>query len=169
MGSADRNLPLWSGGYNQSKWDIWGNTANNDGVVEFSEVDWRGHIGVKDASPYNKPSINAVVDEYKVYYRRLNSAGQWFIQKQILNQWFPFCQAVMWVETNVFGFFLIFVGPRYILWGHWLPLFWTSCDPLHGFQSQDGSLTCSLTCLHVVNLRVMSGATPVFSTNINTV
>ena len=52
-----------------------------------------------------------------------------------------------------------------ILRGHWLPLFWTSCDPPHGFQSQGGSLTYTLTCLCVVNLRVMSGTIPASSTN----
>ena len=61
--------------------------------------------------------------------------------------------------------FLNFVGPGSILWCHWLPLFWTLCDPPHGFQSQGGSLICTLTCLHVMNLRVTSGATPAFSTN----
>ena len=61
--------------------------------------------------------------------------------------------------------FLIFVGPISFLCGHWLPLFWTSCDPPIGFQKQDGSLACMLTCLHVLNLRVMSGATPAFFTN----
>ena len=39
------------------------------------------------------------------------------------------------------------------------------CDPSHGFQSQDGSLICTITCLCAVNLGVMSGATPTFSTN----
>ena len=39
--------------------------------------------------------------------------------------------------------------------------FWTLCDPSHGFQSQNGSLTC----LHAVNLRVKSGVTLTFSTN----
>ena len=33
-----------------------------------------------------------------------------------------------------------FAWPRSILWGHWLPLFRTSCDSPHGFQSQGGSL-----------------------------
>ena len=28
-----------------------------------------------------------------------------------------------------------------------LPLFWTFCDPSHGFQSQGGPLTCTLTCV----------------------
>ena len=32
-------------------------------------------------------------------------------------------------------------------------------------QSQGGCLTCTHTCLHAVNLRVTSGATPAFSTN----
>ena len=33
-----------------------------------------------------------------------------------------------------FHFFLKnLVGPRSILWSHWLPLFWTSSDPPHGF------------------------------------
>ena len=58
-----------------------------------------------------------------------------------------------------------FLGPRSILWGHWLPLFWTSCNPPHGFQSWGGSFTCILTCLRVVNLRVTSGDKPAFSTN----
>ena len=57
------------------------------------------------------------------------------------------------------------LDPRFILWGHWLPLFWTLCDPSHEFHSQGGSLTCTLTWLHAVNLRVQSGATPAFSTN----
>ena len=67
--------------------------------------------------------------------------------------------------TILFFFKNFFVGLRSILWGHWLPLFWTSCDPPHGFQNQDGSLTCTLTCLHTVKLRAMAGATPAFSTN----
>ena len=46
-----------------------------------------------------------------------------------------------------------------------LPLFCTLCDPPHGFQSQGGSLACTLTCLCMVNLRVMSGTKPNFSTN----
>ena len=57
-----------------------------------------------------------------------------------------------------------FIGPRFILRDHWLPLFWTLCDPLHGFRRQDGSFACTLTCFHAVDLRVTSGATP-FSTN----
>ena len=56
-------------------------------------------------------------------------------------------------------------GPKFILWGHWLPLFWTSCDLPYGFQSQSGSLACTLTCLCMVNLRAMSGTTSAFSTN----
>ena len=43
--------------------------------------------------------------------------------------------------------------------------FWTSCDLPHGFQSQNGSLTCTPTCLHAVNLRIKSGTTLAFSTN----
>ena len=49
--------------------------------------------------------------------------------------------------------------------GPLIALFWTSCDPRHGLQSQGGSLTCTLTCLRAMNPRVTSGATPVFSTN----
>ena len=67
------------------------------------------------------------------------------------------------LEKNFF--LLIFCWTEVHLWGHWLPLFWTLCDPPHGFQSQGGSFTCTPTCLHVVNLRVMSGATPAFSTS----
>ena len=64
------------------------------------------------------------------------------------------------------NFFLkYFVGSRSILWSHWLPLFWTLCDPSHGFQSQGGSLACMLTFLCMVKLRVTSCATPAFSTN----
>ena len=50
-------------------------------------------------------------------------------------------------------------------WGHWLSLFWTLCNPPHGFQSQGGSVTCTLTCLHMLNVRATSGATSAFSTN----
>ena len=42
---------------------------------------------------------------------------------------------------------------------------WTLCDPPHGFQCQGGSLACTLSCLHMVNLKVTFGATPTFSTN----
>ena len=65
-----------------------------------------------------------------------------------------------------FGFyFKFFVGPRSILGATHCPLFWTLCDPHHGFQGQGGFLACTLTCLHAVNLRVTSGATSAFSTH----
>ena len=75
--------------------------------------------------------------------------------------------AFLWnISNGCYMFFKIFfVGPRSILWGHWLPLCWTLCHPSHGFQSQDGSFPCTLTCLRVVNLRATSGATPAFSTS----
>ena len=38
------------------------------------------------------------------------------------------------------------------------------CDPPHGFQSQVGSLAFPY-CLHMVNLRITSGATAAFCTN----
>ena len=57
----------------------------------------------------------------------------------------------------------IFVGSRSILWGYWLPLFCTSCDLPHGFQSQAGSLDCTYLCM--MNFSLRSSATPVFSTN----
>ena len=42
----------------------------------------------------------------------------------------------------------VFVGPWSILWGHWYPLFRTSDDSAHGFQSQGGSIiTCILLSL----------------------
>ena len=38
-----------------------------------------------------------------------------------------------------------FVGPRFILWGHWYPRFRTSDDSVHEFQSQGGFIvTCAL-------------------------
>ena len=72
------------------------------------------------------------------------------------------CLSVIKDNTHQCVLFLIFVGPRSILWCHWLLLFWTLYDPPHGFQSQGG---CTLTCLHMVNLRVMSGVTSGFLTN----
>ena len=48
-------------------------------------------------------------------------------------------------QPDFLNFF--FVEPMSILWGHWLP---------HGFQSQGGSLACTLNCL------VTSGVTPAF-------
>ena len=50
-------------------------------------------------------------------------------------------------------------------WSHWLLLFWTSCVLPHGFQIQSGSLTCTLSCLRAVILKVTYGATPAFSAN----
>ena len=48
----------------------------HDGYMEvMNEVDWRGHIGVKDASPYSQQYITGVVDEVKLFYRLLNSVG----------------------------------------------------------------------------------------------
>ena len=64
-----------------------------------------------------------------------------------------------------FFFFKFFFGPRFILWSHWLLLFWTLRVLPHGFQIQSGYLTCTLSCLHAVILKVTSGATPAFSTN----
>ena len=49
--------------------------------------------------------------------------------------------------------------------GPLIALFWTLCDPPHGFQSQGGSLACTLTFIHMVNLMVMSGVASAFSTN----
>ena len=45
------------------------------------------------------------------------------------------------------------------------PLIALILDPPHGFQSQGDSLTCTDTCLHLVNLRVRPSATPTFSAN----
>ena len=65
-----------------------------------------------------------------------------------------------------FCFFLKFLLDKCpFLWSHWLLLFWTSCVLPHGFQSQSGSLTCTLSCLHAVILKVTNGVTPAFSTN----
>ena len=45
-------------------------------------------------------------------------------------------------------FLKVFVGPWSILWGHLCPLFWTSDDSAHEFQSQGGSvITCALLLL----------------------
>ena len=64
-----------------------GTTISMNGVFEraamardsymevMNEVDWRGHIGVKDAVPYNQQYITGVVDEFKLFYRLLNSIG----------------------------------------------------------------------------------------------
>ena len=43
------------------------------------------------------------------------------------------CQLSTKEDTTLLSFFLnFFVGPRSILWVHWLPLiFWTSCGPPH--------------------------------------
>ena len=49
-----------------------------------------------------------------------------------------------------FNFFEVFVGPRSFWWGHWYPLFRTSDDSAHEFQSQGGSVVTyallSLVC-----------------------
>ena len=101
----------------------------------------------------------------RAYGRHLFLFGLHFIKNNDICSNISLTSKRMLNTVCFFCFFLIFVGPRSILWGHCLPLFWTSCDPPHGFQSQGGSLTCTITCLCVVNLRVTSGATPAFSTN----
>ena len=52
-----------------------------------------------------------------------------------------------------------FVGPLIA------PILDFVCPPSYGFQSHSGSLICMLTCLRTINLRVTSGATSAFSTN----
>ena len=70
------------------------------------------------------------------------------------------------INCFFFVFFKFFLsGPRSFLWSHWLLLFWTSYVLPHGFQIQSGYLACTLSCLHAVILKVMSGVTPAFSTN----
>ena len=56
-----------------------------------------------------------------------------------------------------FFFQKVFIAPRSISWGHWYPLFPTSDDSAHEFQSQGGSivthalllLACSVTQSHL--------------------
>ena len=45
--------------------------ANNP----VNEVDWRAHIGVRDSTPYNTDPVIGTVDEFKYYYRILNTMG----------------------------------------------------------------------------------------------
>ena len=54
---------------------------------------------------------------------------------------------------GIFLYFFVFVGPRSILWSHWLPLFWTSCYPPISLK------------VKMPSLRVMPGTTPSISTN----
>ena len=46
-----------------------------DDVVENPNTDWRGHIGVKDIPPYANHGIVGTVDQFKLFYRVLNSVG----------------------------------------------------------------------------------------------
>ena len=75
--------------------------------------------------------------------------------------------STLWLSSPLTLFFLIFFlfGPRFILWSHWLFLFWTSCVLPRGFQIQSGYLACTLSCLRAVNLKVTTVVTPAFSTN----
>ena len=55
-------------------------------------------------------------------------------------------------------FYRVFVGPSSILWGHWYPLFRTSDDPSHEFQSQDGFIvTCAVLLFACNDPRVIYG------------
>ena len=54
-----------------------------DGYVEAVDSDSRGHIGVKDAPPYSQEHITGEVDEFKLFYRVLNSVGMYKINKNI--------------------------------------------------------------------------------------
>ena len=56
----------------------------HDGYLEaLNEVDWRGHIGVKDAAPHSQYHITGVVDEFKLFYRLLNSVGMYFVLQNL--------------------------------------------------------------------------------------
>ena len=48
-----------------------------DGCGETIGANTRGHIGVKDAAIYNSQYITWVVDEFRLYYRPLNSVGRY--------------------------------------------------------------------------------------------
>ena len=45
------------------------------GVADSSP--YTGHIGVADSSPYNNYRMEGHVDEFKYFYRVLNSAGKY--------------------------------------------------------------------------------------------
>ena len=49
---------------------------SNGGSSTITEVDYNAHIGVRDNKPYNLNYANCRVDEFKYYYRVLNSAGE---------------------------------------------------------------------------------------------
>ena len=46
------------------------------GSSDISEVDWHAHIGVQDHGVYNGFPVNGIVDEFKYYYKVLNSVGK---------------------------------------------------------------------------------------------
>ena len=53
-----------------------------DGVLEevaitTNVVNWNGHIGVADSSPYNNFRMDGHVDEFQYFYGVLNSAGKY--------------------------------------------------------------------------------------------
>ena len=52
-----------------------------DGYVEAVDSDSRGHLGVKDAPPYSQEHITGMVDEFKLFYRLLNSVGMYKLSK----------------------------------------------------------------------------------------
>ena len=71
------------------------------------------------------------------------------------------------IRYSFFCFFQLFVGPWSILWGPLITfiLDWTLPMTLAmGFKARVVLLHALSLCLLVVNLRVMSGATPAFST-----
>ena len=45
--------------------------------ITTNVVNWNGHIGVADSSPYNNFRMDGHVDEFKYFYRVLNSAGKY--------------------------------------------------------------------------------------------
>ena len=60
-----------------------------------------------------------------------------------LNRLTNFQIQIFRISQNLF--FQVFVGPRSILCGHWYPLFGTSDDSAHEFQSQGGFIiSCAL-------------------------
>ena len=55
------------------------------GSSDISEVDWHAHIGVKDHGVYNGFPVNGIVDEFKYYYKVLNSVGKSIFESVIFS------------------------------------------------------------------------------------
>ena len=117
-----------------------------------------GHMAVSNfyAYSYNTVIITLqpliIVSRLVIYSLKNQETVVWLVQKFAKNN----------LNSTRLLLFIYFCSTT-ILWCHWLPYFGLRVTFPTGFKARV-VLSYILTCLHAVDLRVTSGATPAFST-----